>query len=613
MQYLNNLKQDEKDIRSLKDRSKIIFIFFLILSFLGIFKILQLTILDANLYIDDADKNRIIEKPIYPARGLIKLQNGKIIAENIVTKDLFIQKKLIESSKEQLNFLEKVVLDNREINLIALEEYKSEDNFLLLSSLNNQETAKFELNKDSMPNIKLETTLKRYLPQKNLFSHVIGHLGRLTAEEKKFLPKFEYPSSSFLGKVGIEKFYEEELKGLPGMSFIEVDVHGNRVREINRDLPSKPENITLTLDLELQKIAQAELGNRKGAIVALDPLTGFIKVMVSSPDYNPNILNGSERGTSYESYLQDDAPFFNRAISGSYPPASTIKPFVGLLGLEEGIITQQTQIEDKGYFQLKEDGRRYRGWKEDGHGQVNLNKAIVESSDVYFYELSSKLTIDRISSFLSDFGFGKLTGIDLHNETQSILPTRNWKLGNIGEPWFIGDTINIGIGQGYISSTPMQLLSSITAIANKGRVYKPRIVSRIGPRSFEPEILYEIKIADEDHWNTIEQSMIQVIQSWNGTAHNLYEKDSAVIAGKTGTAQIKSLTDQDLTVREEYQEIRDIIKNRDHALFASYGPVPNPNLAVIVIVENGESGSAVAAPIAKKLIEAYQRIIKNYE
>jgi len=335
--------------------------------------------------------------------------------------------------------------------------------------------------------------------------------------------------------------------------------------------------------------------------------------MVSSPDYNPNILNGSERGTSYESYLQDDAPFFNRAISGSYPPASTIKPFVGLLGLEEGIITQQTQIEDKGYFQLKEDGRRYRGWKEDGHGQVNLNKAIVESSDVYFYELSSKLTIDRISSFLSDFGFGKLTGIDLHNETQSILPTRNWKLGNIGEPWFIGDTINIGIGQGYISSTPMQLLSSITAIANKGRVYKPRIVSRVGPRSFKPEILYEIKIADEDHWNTIEQSMIQVIQSWNGTAHNLYEKDSAVIAGKTGTAQIKSLTDQDLTVREEYQEIRDIIKNRDHALFASYGPVPNPNLAVLVIVENGESGSAVAAPIAKKLIEAYQRTIKNYE
>ena len=340
--------------------------------------------------------------------------------------------------------------------------------------------------------------------------------------------------------------------------------------------------------------------------MALDPTTGFIKALVSSPDYNPNILNGSESGSSVSKSSMENSPFFNRAISGLYPPASTIKPFIGLLGLEEKLITESTIIEDKGFFQLKEEGRKYRGWKEDGHGRVDLKKAIVESSDVYFYELASKLTIDRISSFLLRFGFGEISGIDLINESKSILPTRNWKLGNIGEAWFVGDTINIGIGQGYISSTPLQLAVSLSAIANKGKIFQPKLIRNNQLDDYEPDLLMEVQIENPRHWIIIEKSMISVINSWNGTAHNLYEEGGITIAGKTGTAQIKSLTDQDLTVREEYEGIRKDIKNRDHALFASYGPVPDPNLVVVVIVENGESGSAVAAPIAKRLIEQYQ-------
>jgi penicillin-binding protein 2 len=387
---------------------------------------------------------------------------------------------------------------------------------------------------------------------------------------------------------------------------MEVDVYGNKIREINRVSPDKPFNLTLTLDLRLQKIAQEELANRRGAVVALDPTTGFIKALVSSPDYNPNILNGSESGSPVSQSSLEDSPFFNRAISGLYPPASTIKPFIGLLGLEEELITESTIVEDKGFFQLKEEGRKYRGWKEDGHGRVDLKKAIVESSDVYFYELASKLTIDRISSFLLRFGFGEISGIDLINESKSILPTRNWKLGNIGEAWFVGDTINIGIGQGYISSTPLQLAVSLSAIANKGKIFQPKLIRNDQLDDYEPDLLMEVQIDNPRHWNIIEKSMISVINSWNGTAHNLYEEGGITIAGKTGTAQIKSLTDQDLTVREEYEGIRKDIKNRDHALFASYGPVPDPNLVVVVIVENGESGSAVAAPIAKRLIEEYQ-------
>ena len=368
----------------------------------------------------------------------------------------------------------------------------------------------------------------------------------------------------------------------------------------------RPLNLTLSLNFKLQKIAKEALNGRRGAVVAMDPNTGFIKALVSSPDYNPNVLNGSENGKSVDDSFIEDAPFFNRAISGSYPPASTIKPFIGLLGLEEQIINEKTIIEDNGFFQLKEDGRKYRGWKEDGHGKVNLNKAIVESSDVYFYQLASQLTIDRISEFLAKFGFGGLSGIDLYNESSSILPTRSWKLGNIGESWFVGDTINIGIGQGYITSTPLQLAVSISAIATRGKIFRPKLISGNQFTKFKPEVLMEVQLRNERHWESIEKSMISVINSWNGTAHNIYEENGISIAGKTGTAQIVSLIDQELTVREEYEGVRKNIRDRDHALFASYGPVPNPNLVVVVIVENGESGSAVAAPIAKKLIEQHQ-------
>ena len=606
MKTIQDLRKDEKDAQSLRSRSGVIFSFLLILIIAGIFKIIQLTVLDRVDYEAVSDKNRIINIPIYPARGLIKLEDGTIIAENIVTKGLYIERKLFDTSRDQIEKLYTQILDESRAFDDQKLQIKNEEKIWLVRSLSQKELAKYEVHKNSMPSIKLEAKLRRYLPHRNLFSHVVGHLGLVNNDEMLSLSRAEYSGDSYIGKVGLEKSYEELLKGMSGTSLLEVDVYGNKVREIQRTAPDKPSNITLTLDFKLQKIAQEELANRRGAVVALDPMTGFIKVLVSSPDYNPNILNGSENGLSVLQTSKEEAPFFNRAISGLYPPASTIKPFIGLLGLEEKIINETTIVEDKGFFQLSEEGRKYRGWKEDGHGKVNLNKAIVESSDVYFYELASKLTIDRISSFLLKFGFGEISGIDLTNESKSILPTRNWKLGNIGEAWFVGDTINIGIGQGYISSTPLQLAVSLSAIANKGKIFKPKLISHNRLEDYEPQLLMEVQIQNPRHWNIIEKSMVSVINAWNGTAHNLYDEGGITIAGKTGTAQIKSLTDQDLSVREEYEGVRKDIRNRDHALFASYGPIPDPNLVVVVIVENGESGSAVAAPIAKRLIEQYQ-------
>ena len=611
MRTIQDLRKDEEKLRALKVRSNIIFYLFLVLFIVGLFKIFQLTILDRVDYEAESDKNRIITIPIYPSRGLIKLSDGTIVAENIVTHGIYIKDKLLDSAKDQIELLFKDVLnEDRNLNELKMGSNLG-SNIWLAESLTEKELARYEFFKNELASIELETKLVRYLPHQNLFSHAVGHLGKVNPQERLLLSKEEYPNGSFIGKVGIEKRYESFLKGSIGSSVIEVDVYGNKVREISRTNPDRPSDLVLTLDLELQKIARKELAGRRGAVVALEPNTGYVKALVSSPDYNPNLLNGSENGKLVTKSSQEEAPFFNRAISGSYPPASTIKPFIALLGLEEGIIDTSTIIEDKGFFQLKEDGRRYRGWKEEGHGKVNLKKAIVESSDVYFYDLASKLTIDRISIFLKEFGFGNLSGIDLMNESESILPTRSWKLGNIGETWFVGDTVNIGIGQGYITSTPLQLASSISAIANKGLIYQPKLVSKVEGSSYQPEVLNDVRIGNEKNWEIIEESMISVIQSWNGTAHNLFDENGITIAGKTGTAQIKSLTDQELTVREEYEDIRQNIKNRDHALFASYGPIPDPNLVVVVIVENGESGSAVAAPIAKRIIEQHQLKIKN--
>ena len=608
MRIDHHLKSKENDLRILKQRSSILFFLAFLLVLIGLYKIIELTVLDRQQYFTESEKNRIINVPIYPSRGLIKLTDGEIVAENIVKHELLIRKDLVNKASNEIKDLQNI-LSLPDIVLDFSKTINGSDELILISGLTYEQLAKYQTNKQKWPSIELKTQLRRFLPHKNVFSHVIGHLGEVTKEDERQYQDIRYKAGSYIGKVGLEKRYESEMRGKSGMSIIEVDVFGNQIREIERTQPIRPSNLYLSLNLKLQQLAREELSGRKGAIIAIDPNTGFIKALVSSPDYNPNVLNKAENGFSYPRDNQKDAPLFNRAISGSYPPASTIKPFLGLLGLEEETIDRSTIIFDEGVFQINGEGRKYRGWKEDGHGNVNLHKAIVESSDVYFYELASKLTIDKISKFLSLFYFGKNTGIDLINESPSVLPDRSWKLGHIGETWFIGDTVNMGIGQGYITVTPLQLAASVSAIATKGRIFKPKLVERIGGQVIEPELLFSIELNNKENWEAVEESMIAVIDSWNGTAHNLYKEGGTKIAGKTGTAQIKSLVDQEMTVKEEYEGIREIEKNRDHALFISYGPLPSPNLTVVVIVENGESGSSVAAPIAMKLIEQYQKEI----
>ena len=609
---ISDLQSQEASLRGLKARSRIILFFLIIISLAGVIQIVKLTVIDQENYVTESEKNRIIRVPVYPARGLIGLaKDNKLLVENIVAQQLTINSKSTTDIASTIVDIQKTIGIPEEVVPTFYKVLSSNPrnrNITLMDDLTEEQVAKYLVNKERWPSSNLEAYLKRYVIDNSLFSHVVGYTGAISSQEREDDEEYRYSINSRLGKSGIEKTFENELRGKVGYRTVEVDVHGKEVRELDKVLPSKAKNIFLSLDQELQELARKGLRGRKGAVVAIDPNNGLVKVLVSSPDFNPNIFNETAKGNLRSLSSDTNAPFFNRAISGNYPPASTLKPFLGLLGLESEIISWNTEIKDEGFFQIQDEGRKYRGWKEEGHGIVDLNKAIIESSDVYFYELASKTTVDQIHSFLKPFGFGQKTGIQLTGEEEGVLPSRNWKLGRTGDSWFVGDTINLGIGQGYMTTTPLQLAVAVSVLATRGKAYKPNIVEKINTTFIEPELLYQIEIKEERNWKKLEESMISVIRSWNGTAHNIYNPEDFLIAGKTGTAQIKSLTEENLTVQEEYENVRKDIKKRDHAIFVGYGPVPNPNLTVVVVVENGESGSAVAAPIAKLIIDRYQKL-----
>ena len=609
---ISDLQSQEASLRGLKARSRIILFFLIIISLAGVIQIVKLTVIDQENYVTESEKNRIIRVPVYPARGLIGLaKDNKLLVENIVAQQLTINSKSTTDIASTIVDIQKTIGIPEEVVRTFYKVLSSNPrnrNITLMDDLTEEQVAKYLVNKERWPSSNLEAYLKRYVIDNSLFSHVVGYTGAISSQEREDDEEYRYAINSRLGKSGIEKTFENELRGKVGYRTVEVDVHGKEVRELDKVLPSKAKNIFLSLDQELQELARKGLRGRKGAVVAIDPNNGLVKVLVSSPDFNPNIFNETAKGNLRFLSSDTNAPFFNRAISGNYPPASTLKPFLGLLGLESEIISWNTEIKDEGFFQIQDEGRKYRGWKEEGHGIVDLNKAIIESSDVYFYELASKTTVDQIHSFLKPFGFGQKTGIQLTGEEEGVLPSRNWKLGRTGDSWFVGDTINLGIGQGYMTTTPLQLAVAVSVLATRGKAYKPNIVEKVNTTFIEPELLYQIEIKEERNWKKLEESMISVIRSWNGTAHNIYNPEDFLIAGKTGTAQIKSLTEENLTVQEEYENVRKDIKKRDHAIFVGYGPVPNPNLTVVVVVENGESGSAVAAPIAKLIIDRYQKL-----
>ena len=566
-------------------------------------QILNLMIFQSEKFKTQADTNRVLKEKVFPPRGLIYDTKGRIIVDNFIRQDLVITPNFIDDYSKYLSLLSEITGEDENIleNVFyeKLNEIKPFQSFTLLRGLNDEQLAKLKLNSSNLAGTEINPSFSRNVVYGESSGSLIGYLGFASRKDILNNQKLKNFNDQQIGLLGIEKEFDEHLRGTIGFRFSEKDAKG-RVLDVLAIEPSiKGKNIKLSIDIELQNKLYKEFEGRKGALIAIEPDTGFIRAMISSPSYDPDHFNNLNVQKIKTLLSNKNSPLFNRAISGQYPPASTLKPFIGLVALEEKVISWRDKILDEGEFFVEGDERPYRGWKEGGHGEVDMEKAIAESSDVYFYNIAFDLTVSSISPFLEKFGFGKSSQL-FKNESEGILPDQKWKLGQKGEFWFKGDTINMGIGQGYILATPLQIALAYSALINGGKLISPRIVESIDGEE-EKFSSKQIDIKNKKNLDYIQEALISVVESDTGTAKNIFNPKLR-IAGKTGTAQVKSLIDD-----KKYQEIRENISLRDHALFVGYGPVEDPSLVVVVIVENGESGSLVAAPIVKKAIDLYQK------
>ena len=585
---------------------KRIFLFLIPFGILLIFaflQILNLMIFQSEKFKTQADTNRVLKEKVFPPRGLIYDTKERIIVDNFIRQDLVITPNFIDDYSKYLSLLSEIT--GEDVNILEnvfyekLSEIKPFQSFTLLRGLNDEQLAKLKLNSSNLTGTEINPSFSRNAVYGESSGSLIGYLGFASRKDILNNPKLKNFNDQQIGLLGIEKELDEHLRGTIGYRFLEKDAKGKVLDVLAVEPSIKGKNVKLSIDIEFQNNLYKEFEGKKGALIAIEPDTGFIRAMISSPSYDPDHFNNLNVEKIKTLLSNKNSPLFNRAISGQYPPASTLKPFIGLVALEEKIISWRDKILDEGEFFVEGDERPYRGWKEGGHGEVDMEKAIAESSDVYFYNIAFDLTVSSISPFLDKFGFGKSSQL-FKNESEGILPDQKWKLGKKGEFWFKGDTINMGIGQGYILATPLQIALAYSALINGGRLISPRIVESIDGEE-EKFSSKQIDIKNKKNLDYIQEALISVVESDTGTAKNIFNPKLR-IAGKTGTAQVKSLIDD-----KKYQEIRENISLRDHALFVGYGPVEDPSLVVVVIVENGESGSLVAAPIVKKAIDLYQK------
>ena len=600
--FFGVIKKSSLSNSSIFRRILIFLIPFLILLTLAFFQIFNLMILRSDEFTTQADSNRILKERVFPPRGLILDRNEEVVVENFIRQDLKVTPSFIEDYSLYISNLSELM--NYETSKIEnifykkLSEIKPFQSFTLIRNLTDEQIAKLNLNLNKFAGTEIIPNFSRNVIQGESLGSVVGYLGFASKNFMLQDPNLKNFSDQQIGLLGIEKEYDNFLRGEIGYKFLEKDSKGTVIKVLSSEPPKKGKNLKLSIDLELQRTLFKEFTGKKGALIAIEPETGFIRALISSPSYDPNYLNNLY-SDEIEKILQDkDSPLFNRAVSGQYPPASTLKPFIGLAALEEQVITWDEKIDDQGEFFVEGDDRPYRGWKEEGHGLVNMESAIAESSDVYFYNIAFDLTVSSISPFLAKYGFGASSKL-IGNESKGILPDKKWKLGQKGEFWFKGDTINMGIGQGYILTTPLQIALAYSALVNGGQLITPRIVESIDGETTEFSSK-KIELKNNENWDLITKALVSVVESNKGTAHNLFDPEKR-IAGKTGTAQVKSLIND-----IKYQEIRENELLRDHALFVGYGPIEKPSLVVVVIVENGESGSLVAAPIVKKALNSYQ-------
>jgi len=558
-----------------------------------LFRLAWLQIVDYDRFADLSEHNRIRLMELPPTRGLIYDRNGVVLAENKPTFHLEIIPEQVADMEETLKGLGEIVsISESEIERLKdqLRVHRSFQSISLRSRLNEDEVARLSVNRHHFPGVDINARLSRHYPHGKLTAHAVGYVGRISEREMAVIDEGNYRGTTHIGKTGLEKYYEVELHGQVGRQKVEVNAQGRVLRILDKVAPVAGNDLILNLDIELQRIAADGLGEFAGAVIAIEPQSGAVVVFVSKPEFDPNLF---VHGISHKDYdaLQHGAykPLFDRAIFGQYPPGSTLKPFVG-----------------GGHYLLPDDAteRKYRDWKKQGHGTVDLSKAIEQSCDVYFYELAYRMGIDNMHDFLAKFGFGEKTGIDLLGERRGLLPSTEWKKRKYGKVWYPGETLIAGIGQGYMLATPVQLAVATAALASRGKKIVPRLLKEVHIstddmiKERDPSVNM-IKLRRDSHWNVMFSAMKKVVHGKWGTARATGWGMDFKMAGKTGTAQVFGIA-QD----EEYDEETVAKKLRDHGLFIGFGPVKKPVLAVAVVAENGEHGSAMA-PIARDLIKRY--------
>ncbi|HEY7379015.1 MAG TPA: penicillin-binding protein 2 [Steroidobacteraceae bacterium] len=583
-------------------------------------KLVQLQVVRHDYYVDLSQGNRVRVEPVPPNRGLILDRNGVVLAENLPAYQLELTREQVpdvDATLQVLVGLKLVEADDIDRLKRLIRSRPLFEAVPIRLQLTDEEVARFAVRRYDIPGVDIRTRLTRHYPYGALGVHALGYVSAISEQDLAKIDASQYAGTTLIGKVGVEASYEEELHGSPGFRQVLVNAQGRPVESDNplqRDLQAKTavsgNDLILSIDIRAQRAAEEALAGRRGAVIAIDPANGDVIAFVSLPGFDPNAFARGLSRSDYAALETDiDRPLFNRVLRGAYPPGSTIKPVMALAALDYNAVDPNQVRYCRGFFTLPGSSRRYRDWKPAGHGWVNMQEAIAQSCDTYFYAVAQTLGIDRLSAFLTKFGLGQRTGIDIEGEKPGLVPTREWKLKTFRDAernWFPGDTVILGIGQGYMLATPLQLAHVASIIASHGSTFQPRLVTAVrnahtGVVTRAPTHASTPVDPDQpERWKRVVDAMVAVMSSAHGTARATAVGSTYQIAGKTGTAQVFSVGQNEKYNEKEVEE-----RMRDHALFISFAPADAPRIAVAVLVENGGHGASVAAPVARKVMDAY--------
>ncbi len=617
----------ERDEQQLFNSRAIVAAVIVLMALLAVLARLYFLQVDGHAHYTDLSKQNYQKHiPIPPTRGQIYDRNGVLLADNHAQYVLEVVRDSVPDQNNDnkrswadlqlmLERLNKVVpLSEKDVRIFnqQVQRRSRYQPTPLKENMTEQEVAMFAVNKSRFPGVNLERRMQRYYPLGTIASHVIGYVGRIDDRDLDSVDKVNYAGTTHIGKIGIEAAHEGRLHGQAGYNLVEVDAHGRHQDMIDKKEAVGGQDLILGLDINLQIKAESLLRGERGAVVAIDPRNGEVLAMASVPTFDPNLFVDGISSKAYTELREDpDRPLYNRALQGAYPPGSTVKPMNTLAGLYEKVIWPGKSVYDPGFFQIPGHKHRYRCWKKSGHGGVNMDYAIAQSCDTFFYDMAYRMGVEKFSGYMSLFGFGKPTGVDLPSESDGLMPTPEWKQRRYKQMWYPGDTVNIGIGQGYWLATPMQLAHATATVAMHGKRIRPHVLRGVRTAKDKPEVLLDpmvlgqVPTRDPKHWDLVVRGMVNVVHSSYGTAKRVGEGAAFTIAGKTGTAQVFGIAQN-----AKYDASKLAKRLHDHALFIGFAPADNPQIAVAVIVENGGGGSSTAAPLARKVMDAY--LLKKY-